>query len=107
LEKRKEKENPGTCFQVSINSNHHDCFLGVKFCQNEKRKLGLLPYKTHFEILKNKIKIKYIFTKKKSEGFGLGLPNLEEVTKEEQDYKMFLSSYLLCCDLVLKSFLRC
>jgi len=61
LEKRKEKEkeNPGTCFQVSINSNHHGCFLGVKFCQNEKRRLGLLPYKKHFEIKK------YIYSKKK------------------------------------------
>jgi hypothetical protein len=29
-EKEKEKENPGTCFQVSINSNHHGCFLGVE-----------------------------------------------------------------------------
>jgi hypothetical protein len=29
-EKEKEKENPGTCFQVSINSNHHGFFLGVK-----------------------------------------------------------------------------
>jgi len=41
--KEKKKENLETCFQVSINSNHHGCFLGVKFCQNEKRKLGLLP----------------------------------------------------------------
>jgi len=57
--KEKEKENPGTCFQVSINSNQHGCFWGVKFCQNEKRKLGLLPYKKPFRDFFKK------FTKKK------------------------------------------
>jgi len=46
----------------------------------KKENWGYYPTKNHFEIfLKN--------SQKKSEAFRLGLPNLEEVTKHEQDNK--------------------
>jgi hypothetical protein len=65
----------------------------------KKENWGYYPTKNHFEIfLKN--------SQKKSEAFRLGLPNLEEVTKHEQDNKNVFIVVHIMLWFSVKSFLR-